>query len=1528
MMLGVALLAICGVGTASAASGTIAVPDTRTNALAASISFTASGGDLASYQLERRSSTMVDDVCTSYGSWGSVGPVGPTSPWADTSIADGNCYEYRLRITDTGATTTYATSAGIVRVDRTAPTGFIDAAPVGPFGGWETFTGSAVDGGTGVASADLMYSGPSSGTACASMGVFPWSCDFNATSLPDGIYTLELAVTDRAGNVGSTITRTVMIDNTAPTGSVSFTEITNPQYLHSSGTVLYYNSSQGSSFRLNVAAADAGSGVDRVVFPTLGSGWSPTSATDNSAPFEQTYTVTTSSQSGARQAVVHDFAGRSRNVAFTLTPDSAAPTMATFSTNTTGTITFPAAADGTGSGVASVQLQRMTATDTSGVCGTYGSYVNVGAANPTSPYVDTTIPAGTCARYQFLVTDNVGRTVTRNNTTVNRAPAVDTTPPVTAFGSFTEVINPQYQHIVGSTLWYNPAQSGSFSVGVTATDAASGMNRVDFPGFGTGWTGGPTSDTLGPYANTYTFTAGAANPGLQTFAAFDNAANTSTNTFTVSADSTAPTGGSIIAGYGGGSSASVSFTQGSDAASGVGSWAIERRQTTHSGTCNVGSWGTWIQVGAANPAAPYTDASITDGSCYEYRLRMTDNVDNTTTVAGNVIEVPAPAAAAVNVTASSPTVTEGGASATYTLVLSRQPTANVVVTFGAGSQLTTDMPTRTFTTSNWAVPQTVTVEAVDDSVSEGPHVASITHAVSSGDAAFNGLSIASVSVSIIDNDAAGITVGGGTVSVNEAGATTDTFHLVLTSQPTADVTISLAPDAQVTASPAAVTFTASNWNTPQFVTIAAVDDMVDEADPHAGTVAMTVSSLDVGYDGFVLSDVAVIVGDDDSAGVLVSRTTATVAEGGSTEAFDVSLASPPGTNVNVYVNGDVQVATAPATLTFTPADWNVPQTVTIEAVDDYIDEATHLGLITFSTVSSDPAFDGVFINDILVDITDNDVAGIVTTPSTGLLVAEGGASSTFDLVLTSEPTADVTVATAGGGQVATSPATTTFTPANWNVVQTVTVTAIDDTVDEADPHAGLVTFVATSVDPNYAALALANIDVDVTDNDDPLAPDPTPPHGGSISVPNLVTNATSLPVTFAVGSDVGSGIASWHVERRVAIYGGGGCTVFDAWKDVSGASPASPFVDSFASQQCVAYRLVVTDHAGNTTIYNDDDVLRIDRGNPFGSIDEAGPAVSRFDGMASDLGSNTVTVDVRVSGPVSFEACSNLRVTGGMWNCTFDDSNLVNGSYTITSTMRDEAGNVMTATRPWERFVRVAVPITPGTPPRAPQEETPVAPRDTVVPQLKKMTLAPISYEGTAELGWEASDNSGDDPVVRVERRAAKARGSWSRWTVLARDAVAPIDLRTGVRGSTTCVRLVATDAAGNETSSPVKCTTVPLDDRSFAVTRYWTRALDTEAFAGTTTVAPRWSAATMSTRVGSFSSLKLVAATCSTCGTVKVYVGSRVAATVSLRSRRANPRAVIALRIPARPKGGVIALRPVSGSGAVAIDGLVVARS
>ena len=121
---------------------------------------------------------------------------------------------------------------------------------------------------------------------------------------------------------------------------------------------------------------------------------------------------------------------------------------------------------------------------------------------------------------------------------------------------------------------------------------------------------------------------------------------------------------------------------------------------------------------------------------------------------------------------------------------------------------------------------------------------------------------------VMDDDEAGVTINQSddVTSVTEAPGEghTDTYVLVLDSQPTATVSIVVISDTPAAAmvSPAILTFTTSNWNTGQTVTVTGVDDKVDQSSDRSATISHTAISSDGNYGNIPIDPVTAIVVDD------------------------------------------------------------------------------------------------------------------------------------------------------------------------------------------------------------------------------------------------------------------------------------------------------------------------------------------------------------------------------------------------------------------------------------------------------------------------------------------------------------------------------------------------------------------------------------------------------------------------------------------------------------------------------------------
>ncbi|MFC1597657.1 hypothetical protein ACFL5Q_06955, partial [Planctomycetota bacterium] len=132
-------------------------------------------------------------------------------------------------------------------------------------------------------------------------------------------------------------------------------------------------------------------------------------------------------------------------------------------------------------------------------------------------------------------------------------------------------------------------------------------------------------------------------------------------------------------------------------------------------------------------------------------------------------------------------------------------------------------------------------------------------------AACNGIAVDSAIANIGDKATPSVHIAEGADMSAVEGWITAAYQVILTSQPTHDVQVLLAPDAQVSVDPVGpLVFTPADWNSYQTVTVLAVDDDVIEG-PHTGTIVHTASSADPVYDGIAVESVTVQIGDDDIA---------------------------------------------------------------------------------------------------------------------------------------------------------------------------------------------------------------------------------------------------------------------------------------------------------------------------------------------------------------------------------------------------------------------------------------------------------------------------------------------------------------------------------------------------------------------------------------------------------------------------------------------------------------------------------------
>ncbi|MCY2991112.1 MAG: autotransporter-associated beta strand repeat-containing protein [Planctomycetota bacterium] len=621
-------------------------------------------------------------------------------------------------------------------------------------------------------------------------------------------------------------------------------------------------------------------------------------------------------------------------------------------------------------------------------------------------------------------------------------------------------------------------------------------------------------------------------------------------------------------------------------------------------------------------------------------------------------------------------VTEGVGTDTYTLVLDFAPSDTVTITATPDDQLDLGSGagvaiTKTFTTSDWNVPQTVTVAAVDDQVVEAPHTGTITHTASGG--GYDTAAISGVTATITDNDTATVsiakttdgaepstsgvftltqtaasstntvisyTVGGtatsandytalsgsvtilagqttatitvpvlddqiveptetvsvtlgsitsgttgvtldsvtenktaelnitddstptvtvtasdGSTGVTESG-TTDTYTLVLDKQPSGTVTITVSADAQLQvskddstfASSVQLTFTTSDWATPQTVTVQAVNDAVVEG-THSGTITHTASGG--AYDSAMIASVTATITDNDTATVSIVKTT-DGAEPSTNGLFTVTqtAASATSTVISYTVGG---TATAGSDYTALTGSVTIPAgqttaTITVPVLDDQIVEPTEIVSVTLSSISGGTT--GVTLasspnNTASLDITDNDVPS-VTVSKTTAAVAEGGATDSYTVVLDKQPSGTVTITVSADGQLQVSQdggstlagsVQLTFTPNNWAAPQTVTVQAVDDLAVEGT-RSRTITHSASG--GAYTGTSIASVTATITDNDTVTSATYTAPANNSVPSVRVVLTGANLEIRTVSGDTLLAARAIAGLSGGLVIEGADG----------------------------------------------------------------------------------------------------------------------------------------------------------------------------------------------------------------------------------------------------------------------------------------------------------------------------------------------------------------------------------------------------
>ena len=187
------------------------------------------------------------------------------------------------------------------------------------------------------------------------------------------------------------------------------------------------------------------------------------------------------------------------------------------------------------------------------------------------------------------------------------------------------------------------------------------------------------------------------------------------------------------------------------------------------------------------------------------------------------------------------------------------------------------------------------------------------------------------------------------------------------------------------------------------------DDLVDGTEISTITISIVDVASDDNFDAVADQTVSVSTTDDDVAGFTVSEPdgSTTVTEAGDTDTFTVVLNAQPDSDVVLSItSSDTGEATVTSSLTFTSANWDTAQVVTVTGVDDDLIDGTITSTTTISVddANSDDNFDAVADQTVSVSTTDDDVAGFtVSEPDGSTTVTEAGDTDTFTCLLYTSP---------------------------------------------------------------------------------------------------------------------------------------------------------------------------------------------------------------------------------------------------------------------------------------------------------------------------------------------------------------------------------------------------------------------------------------------------------------------------------------------------------------------------------------------
>ena len=486
--------------------------------------------------------------------------------------------------------------------------------------------------------------------------------------------------------------------------------------------------------------------------------------------------------------------------------------------------------------------------------------------------------------------------------------------------------------------------------------------------------------------------------------------------------------------------------------------------------------------------------------------------------------------AGIAIAPTSLTTSEAGDVAILEVALTNEPTTDVTISLSSDdpTEGTVDRPTLLFTPGNWFIPQVVTVQGKDDAVDDGDVVFILgVPLVVSDDPHFHDLSVEGVVLVNVDNevseyevqydfgtvnsplasgyqrvtsssqyesvigygwiagDVQGLVSGSGTATTRDLNVTADgTFVVDVPADGRYEIALTLGHGRMHAHDQMGIFLEGSQVDTVDTLTRSSVTEtylvtvvdgqltvrLQDQGgiDPHVAIQAISVAWV---------------------AGIAIAPTSLTTSEAGDVAILEVALTNEPTTDVTISLSSDdpTEGTVDRPTLLFTPDNWFIPQVVTVQGKDDAVDDGdVAYSIVTRAAVSADVKYHDLNIDDVLlVNANDDFDPGIRVLAAGELVTTEASDSAIFDVVLNSQPAANVRIPIESGDTTEgmASVSSLLFSVENWNVPQTVTVTGVDDAVIDGNSTYTINLGPVVSSDSDYHGLIFKGLLATNLDND-------------------------------------------------------------------------------------------------------------------------------------------------------------------------------------------------------------------------------------------------------------------------------------------------------------------------------------------------------------------------------------------------------------------------------------------------------------